>query len=107
MNKTLTISVIALIAVVMVIGVVSPAMAKEGNNGGNGCENANPNAKSCEKNPNTDIPTCEECLAELAISHEACDGDVACQTIASEVYFACLDKVPVDERTCVEPPPPD
>ena len=54
MNKALVISAISLIAVMMVVGVVSPAMAKEGNNGSNGCEKSNPNSKACEKNPNAD-----------------------------------------------------
>jgi len=27
---------------------------KDNNNGNNGCENANPNSKACEKNPNTE-----------------------------------------------------
>lgn len=45
------------IAIFALVGVVSPAMA---NNGNNGCENANPNAKVCEKNPNSefDLPEC-------------------------------------------------
>jgi len=30
-----------------------------GNNGNNGCENANPNAKACENNPNTEPPNTE------------------------------------------------
>ena len=51
MNKTIAITAIVFVAVVMVIGAVSPVMANEGSNG---CDKANPNAKACEKNPNAD-----------------------------------------------------
>ena len=38
---------------------------KDNDNGNNGCENANPNAKACEKNPNTcpdgGIPSSGQC----------------------------------------------
>jgi len=40
----------------MVLGAVSPAMAKEGNNGSNGCEKSNPNSKACENIPNSGEP---------------------------------------------------
>ncbi len=30
--------------------------AKDDNNGNKGCENANPNSKACEKNPNAEPP---------------------------------------------------
>ena len=37
----------------MVFGAISPAMAEEGNNGSNGCDNSNSTSKACEKNPNS------------------------------------------------------
>ena len=108
MNRTLSISVIALIALVMVVGIVTPAMAKEGNNGNNGCENANPNAKSCEKNPNTASVTCAECLETLYETVLACPaGDTQCVLDAGAVYRDCITQVDPDVEFCeVTPPPP-
>ncbi|MDH3203324.1 MAG: hypothetical protein OEL81_01435 [Nitrosopumilus sp.] len=109
MKRTLTISVIALIAVVMVIGVVSPAMAKkDNNNGNNGCKNANPNAKACEKNPNTDPVICQDCLDKLYETVLACPaGDSQCVLDAGAVYQECITQVDPEIEICeVTPPPP-
>ena len=98
MNKTLVISAISLIAVMMIVGVVSPAIAKEGNNGNNGCEKSG-NARSCEANPNSPIITCQDCMdkyhEELALGNpnaisnlhacndyvESIDPDAHCQDV--------------------------
>lgn len=105
MNRTITISVIALIAIVMVIGIASPAMAKKDNNkGNNGCENANPNAKACEKNPNADPTTCQDCLDELYSTVAACE-DAICRDNAYAGYRECIATVPEAVETCEEHPP--
>lgn len=52
MNKFL-IPVIASILILGTMGISYDAFAdRNSNNGNNGCEKSNPNAKACEKNPN-------------------------------------------------------
>ncbi|AFS83764.1 hypothetical protein NSED_09890 [Candidatus Nitrosopumilus sediminis] len=47
---------------------MSDSFAVKGkNNGSNGCENANPNSRVCEKNPNSSC--------DVTVSTEDCDGD--------------------------------
>jgi hypothetical protein len=60
------------------------------NNGNNGCENANPNAKACENNPNTTPETCESCNAQYQERNIACNGNFACLTESYEILKACV-----------------
>jgi len=53
MNKII-IPVLASVLILGTLGMSYDAFAGDGNNGNNGCENANPNAKACESNPNTE-----------------------------------------------------
>ena len=111
MNKTLVISAISLIAVVLVIGV-SPAMA---NNGSNGCENANPNAKSCESSPNAEPIeyTCLYCIEELWDDHLACvenyttvENYSRCESTALSDFRHCNDVVERNsDEICHDVPP--
>jgi hypothetical protein len=79
--------------------------ANDDNNGNNGCENANPNAKSCEKNPNT--VTCFDCGVALAAGYEACGVDAACNAIVIEAYFECTAIVlETTGDVCSAPPAP-
>ena len=54
MTKTILIPVLASILILGTLGLSYDVFAADDNNGNNGCENANPNAKACEKNPNTE-----------------------------------------------------
>jgi len=56
MNKII-IPVIASILILGTLGLTDAFAGNHGNNGNNGCENANPNAKACEKNPNAGGPS--------------------------------------------------
>ena len=100
MNRTLSISVIALIAIVMVVGIVSPAMAKEGNNGSNGCEKSG-NAKACENNPNS--VTCQGCIDEYNVKVRACGADFVCANAAHDELKLCVSPI---ANSCQIPPPP-
>jgi len=95
MNKTLAISAIALIAVIMVVDAVSPTVfadkpeKEKSNNGGNGCENANPNAKACENNPNSDPVICQDCNDAYWEAIEACGDDSVCEGAAYAAVLEC------------------
>jgi len=55
MNKII-IPVLASILILGTLGLSYDAFAADDNNGNKGCEKANPNAKACENNPNTNNP---------------------------------------------------
>jgi len=57
MRAQFVIPVLASILILGTMGFSYDAFAENhGNNGNNGCVNANPNAKACEKNPNINHP---------------------------------------------------
>ena len=94
MNKII-IPVIASILIFGTLGLSYDAFAgKDDNNGNNGCENANPNAKACEKNPNTtpDPVTCEDCLDTYWDAIDACGEDYDCRSVAYGVVTECFEK---------------
>ncbi len=101
MNKTLAISAISLIAVMMVIGVMPTAIAKEGNNGSNGCIKSNAKSKACEKNPNSTPvgPTCQGCYDAYEAAIIVCnaieerDAYRDCRDAAYEAFNACYDSL--------------
>ena len=83
--------------------------ANDDNNGNNGCENANPNAKACENNPNTTL-TCADCAAALFDGYDACrtlpvGEQNACFHAVGDAYFVCASET--EGGSCPAPPPPD
>ena len=56
MRAQFLIPVIASILILGTLGLTDAFAGNHGNNGNNGCVNANPNAKACENNPNTNHP---------------------------------------------------
>jgi len=63
--------------------------ANDDNNGNNGCENANPNAKACESNPNTEPKTCSDCYDEYIEVNALCGDDALCKAEAYSAYLTC------------------
>ncbi len=56
MRTQLAVPILASILILGTLGLTDAFAGNHGNNGNNGCENANPNAKACESNPNTNHP---------------------------------------------------
>ena len=56
MRAQFVIPVLASILILGTLGLSYDVFAGDDNNGNNGCVNANPNAKACENNPNTNHP---------------------------------------------------
>lgn len=67
--------------------------AKDDNNGNNGCENANPNAKACENNPNTNNPPTIESVSIFANGNDVTGGSVPLTNPSS---FLCTANNPMD-----------
>ena len=85
-------------------------MAKEGNNGNNGCEKSG-NGKACESNPNT-TPTCEICNAEYPERNNVCMEkfernsieEFECFRASYEELQLCVQQL--EPNTCQIPPSP-
>ncbi|MHA7733464.1 hypothetical protein [Nitrosopumilus sp. S6] len=73
MNKI----VIPLIASILILGGIGLSYDvfadRDSNNGNNGCEKSNPNAKSCEKNPNAAVPTIDPTSGPIETSFTITD----------------------------------
>jgi len=80
---------------------------KDDNNGSNGCEKANPNAKACGNVPNTDPIeyTCLYCIEQYVETSNACT-DSQCQSDAIRDFHACNDVVERTSEDMCEPVPP-
>lgn len=78
---------IPVLASILILGTLGLTDVFAGNQGNNGCEKANPNAKACENNPNA-TPNTPPSIGSVSIFQEG--FDITGQTISGISTLTCV-----------------